>query len=162
MRRTIIAAGLLLAGISVVSAQELTADDEINMQQCIETVHTYQREGENVSMRECIGAASRICMEAPEGQTTIGMAECTMRENKWWDNYLNFLYQDLKNMLSEEQFTALRDAQRKWIDYRDAKCGFEYEFWKDGTIRSTFYTSCVLDTTASRAIDLSGYMDWFQ
>lgn len=162
MKQVLLATTIVVAGLSTVNAQELTADDEINMQQCIEAVHSYQRDGENISMRECIGAASRVCMEAPEGQTTIGMAECTMRENKWWDNYLNFLYQDLKGMLTEEQFTALRDAQRKWIAYRDAKCDFEYEFWKEGTIRSTFYTSCVLETTASRAIDLSEYMDWFQ
>lgn len=143
------------------NAQEMTSEDEILMQQCIETVHDIQRDGDqNVSMRECIGAASRVCMEAPEGQTTIGMADCTMRENQWWDNYLNMLYSDLKASLTEEQFTALRTAQRNWITYRDTKCDFEYTYWQEGTIRTTIYTGCILDTTATRAIELAGYVDW--
>jgi len=155
----ITAVGLLATASSVV-AQEVTTDDEIQMQQCIETVHDIQSSGENVSLRECIGAASRVCMDQPGGSSTVGMSECTMRENAWWDQYLNFLYQDLKDSLTTEQFTKLRDAQRAWIKFRDTDCDFNYEYWKEGTIRSTFYTSCVLDKTATRAIELSGYMDW--
>lgn len=157
---------LPLAAIAALSmtnlghAQEFTTEDEINMQQCIETVHQYQADGENISMRECIGAASRVCMDEPGGSSTVGMSECTMRENAWWDQHLNFLYQDLKDNLTSEQFTKLRDAQRAWIKFRDADCDFNYEYWKEGTIRSTFYTSCVLDKTASRAIELEGYLEW--
>jgi uncharacterized protein YecT (DUF1311 family) len=162
MKKWLILAAALVAASPAIGQDAMTAEDEILMQQCIETVNDMQRDGDqSVSMRECIGAASRVCMETNEGQTTIGMANCTMRENQWWDNYLNFLYSDLKGMLSDEQFAALRTAQRNWITYRDTKCDFEYEFWKEGTIRSIFYTSCILDTTAIRAIDLAGYMDWF-
>ena len=155
---------LVLGGSASLQAEELevTADDEILMQQCIETVRDVLNSGENANMRDCIGAASRVCMEEPGGQSTIGMSECTMRENMWWDNHLNVLYQDLKSMLTEEQFVKLRDAQRNWIKYRDTKCDFEFEFWIEGTIRSIFYTSCVLDMTANRAIDLSEYMEWFE
>lgn len=151
---------LAVSGASAANAQEFTTEDEVQLQQCIETVHDIQSSGDEISLRECIGAASRVCMEAPGGDTTVGMMECTLRENAWWDNYLNFLYQDLKANLTTDQFTSLRDAQRAWITYRDAKCGFEYEYWKEGTIRSTFHSSCLLDATATRAIDLGGYLDW--
>ncbi len=151
---------LALSSFSLANAQDFTSEDEMQMQQCVETVHEIQSSGEEISLRECIGAASRICMEAPGGQTTIGMAQCTVQENAWWDTYLNFLYQDLKANLTTDQFKSLRDAQRAWITYRDAKCGFEYEYWKEGTIRSTIHSGCILNTTATRAIDLAGYLDW--
>lgn len=155
-----LAASALIAFSGNGLADEFTSDDEIQMQQCIETVHDIQSSGDDVSLRECIGAASRVCMELPGGSSTVGMAECTMRENAWWDSYLNFLYQDLKANLSTEQFSKLRDAQRAWISFRDTDCDFNYEYWKEGTIRSTFFTSCVLDKTATRAIALAGYLDW--
>ncbi|MGJ8529576.1 lysozyme inhibitor LprI family protein [Maritalea sp.] len=155
-----LAAALAISSMTAANAQEFTPDDEAQLQQCVETVHEIQRAGEEISMRECIGAASRVCMEAPGGDTTVGIMQCTLRENAWWDSYLNFLYQDLKANLSTEQFASLRNAQRAWITYRDAKCGFEYEYWKEGTIRTTFHSSCLLDATATRAIDLAGYLDW--
>jgi len=155
-----LAATTLLATAGTSFAQDMTVEDEIQMQQCIETVHDLQSDGENVSLKECIGAASRVCMDEPGGQTTIGMTECTMRENAWWDQYLNFLYQDLKANLTSERFSKLRDAQRAWIAFRDEDCGFSYEYWKEGTIRSNIYSGCVLDKTANRALDLAEYLDW--
>ena len=149
---------LMITGAS--QAQEITTEDEIQMQQCIETVHDIQCSGEDVSLSECIGAASRVCMDAPGGMTTVGMTSCTMRENAWWDQYLNFLYQDLKDTRTKEEFALLRDAQRAWITFRDSDCSFTYEVWKEGTIRSNMYASCVLDKTANRAIELAQYVDW--
>jgi len=160
-QKLLIAIGLVLSiCASNALAQDMTVEDEINMQQCVETVHDIQRSGDVASLRDCIGAASRMCQEEPNGYSTIGMSNCAMRETQWWDNYLNFLYQELKTSLTSDQFTKLRDAQRIWIKYRDATCAFSYEYWKEGTISGPIHAGCIQDTTANRAVDLSEYLSW--
>lgn len=111
-------------------------------------------------LQDCIGAASGPCMESPDGGTTMGMVDCLARETAWWDQLLNANYGTLRSDMEGEAFTALRDAQRAWIAFRDAECAFRYTFWREGTIRSLFYGSCRLDLTARRAIDLEDVANW--
>ena len=109
---------------------------------------------------DCVGVASSACMESePEGATTVGMVACTARETAWWDSQLNAHYSSLETSLSADLATALREAQRAWIAYRDAGCGFEYDLWSEGTIRSVVHAGCLLDETARRAQRLAGYVD---
>ncbi|WP_424983558.1 lysozyme inhibitor LprI family protein [Maritalea sp. S77] len=155
-------AGFFAALTTPVLAQDnqFTTADEIQMQNCWEAVTDLNMQGEEHSLSECIGAASNVCMEEEEGgMTTVGMASCIMRENSWWDSILNINYQNLKQILEPKQFEDLRDAQRKWIAYRDASCAFHYNYWGNGTMRSTAFAGCMLDTTARRASELSNILD---
>jgi uncharacterized protein YecT (DUF1311 family) len=150
----------LLASPAVAQDNQFTTADEIEMQNCWEAVTDLNLQGEEHTLQECIGAASNVCMEEEEGgMTTMGMASCIMRENSWWDSILNINYQNLKQVLEPNQFEDLRDAQRKWIAYRDASCAFHYNYWGNGTMRSTAFAGCMLDTTAQRAVELSGILD---
>lgn len=109
----------------------------------------------------CIGTVSEACQqESMANQSTQGMSNCAYRETLWWDRKLNDYYKTLQQNLEPAQFELLRDAQRKWIDWRDASCGFEYGFWEEGTIRSIFYSSCQLQMTAQRMIDLQTILGW--
>ncbi len=111
--------------------------------------------------RACIGVASQACIDASEeNQTTIGMVECTLREHLWWDERLNGAYAELERSLDEGEFTELRKAQRAWLAYREADCGFQYDYWREGTIRTIFAASCQLQTTAERALALEEYVAW--
>ncbi len=111
-------------------------------------------------LEDCIGAAANICMEQPDGYTTVGMSACMARETAWWDEKLNADYAELRDTLDAEAFSALREAQRAWIGFREAECNFHYSYWRDGTIRSTFFSSCMLDLTARRAIGLETFLGW--
>lgn len=53
--------------------------------------------------------------------TTAGMTNCIYEAEKKWDVELNKYYELLKGILNKEAQQALRDAQRKWIKYRDAQ-----------------------------------------
>ncbi|AVX03186.1 hypothetical protein MXMO3_00652 [Maritalea myrionectae] len=151
---------LLLCQPAFAQDNQFTVDDETEMQNCWEAVTDLNLQGEDHTLQECIGAASKVCMEEEEGgMTTMGMASCIMRENSWWDSILNINYQNLKQVLEPNQFEDLRDAQRKWIAYRDASCAFHYNYWGNGTMRTTAFASCMLDTTAQRAAELSGILD---
>ncbi len=141
-------------------ADEFTAtvEDAIAMQNCIEAVRDVNANLEpgqrRASQRECIGAASGLCMEQPAGGSTIGMVTCVTRETDWWDGQLNGYYRYLKQNLDTRLFTSLRDVQRKWIAYKEAACQFEYDSWDGGTIRQPAAASCFLDVTAIRTIEL--------
>ncbi|HHS83077.1 MAG TPA: DUF1311 domain-containing protein [Devosia sp.] len=109
----------------------------------------------------CIGAARNVCISEPDGTTTLGTTTCNQREAAWWDKLLNDNYSRLRSALSPELFSALRDAQRAWITYRDAKCAFSYKMFEGGSIRHVLFSDCMMQTTAARAIDLTTILlDW--
>lgn len=136
------------------------ARDDANMNQCLQAVRNMNEGGaNNGDMHDCIGIIANPCMETPDGSSTIGMSFCTLRETKWWDRQLNSNYQQLKGIMNQQDFTQMRDLQRKWIAYKDAKCKFEHASWKGGTIASVASAQCFLDTTADQAITLSGHLN---
>lgn len=142
------------------TAQEkpsFTPEDAEQMTACVADLSETVPAGQNPPT-DCVGAASNACMESEEdGTTTIGMTRCMARETAWWDGQLNVHYASLEETLAPELFATLRDAQRSWIDYRDASCGFEYELWSEGTIRSTVFAGCMMKLTAQRAQALERY-----
>lgn len=157
--------GVLTAAPALAQDITFTSADAELMVACtdatLESLHADDAQSASAApLRDCIGAASGPCMETDEGMTTIGMSECLARETDWWDSQLNVDYAALREVLDEDSAEALQTAQRAWIDWRDAKCEFEYTYWADGTIRSIYYGSCVLDLTAERAIDLKTYVGW--
>lgn len=155
---------LLLAGLFALAlatpatAQETgyMPEDETALQQCVEAVNdTNTAENtDTASLHDCIGAATNLCQAIPGGDSTQGMADCNRREQAWWDMTLNGYYGDLKGTLEPDVQESLKLAQRAWITYRDAKCKFTYDLWADGTISVVFYSYCMMETTATRAIEL--------
>jgi uncharacterized protein YecT (DUF1311 family) len=67
---------------------------------------------------------------------------------------LNSNYADLQSSLEPDVFDSLKSAQRAWLKYRDAKCAFVDALWQGGTIRQVMSSSCMMDATATRAIEL--------
>jgi uncharacterized protein YecT (DUF1311 family) len=155
----LLAAALTLACLAPAMAQEpsYTSDDETTLQQCIETVNDINGDDDatdSAKMSDCIGTASNLCQEAPGGSSTMGMVECNQREQAWWDEYLNSNYDSLQSSLEPAVFDTLKTAQRAWLKYRDAKCAFVDALWQGGTIRQVMSSSCMMDATATRAIEL--------
>ncbi|MCD7060738.1 lysozyme inhibitor LprI family protein [Pelagibacterium xiamenense] len=158
MRRFVTLA-ILAACTMPAAAQEtgFTPEDDKMLTECVENAGASG--GESLAAT-CIGTVSELCQETPEGSTTIGIVECAARETSWWDKRLNDTYAAVLETLDADRTQSLRDAQRAWIAFRDAECAFAYDYWRDGTIRSVFGASCMLDLTARRAIDLSDILEW--
>lgn len=110
------------------------------------------------SLADCIGVASDICQEQPDGASTIGIVDCLARETAWWDGLLNRNYQELLQTYDTEPADGLRKAQRAWVAFRDADCTFQYSIWGEGSMRSIAGASCTLDHTAHRAIGLDALL----
>lgn len=150
-----------LAAPTLAGAQEDLAFDPAPVAACLEAGF------EKGAPPACIGDASGACMEANEGGfTTVGMSDCTGRETTEWDRLLNEEYRLLQGDLAQadargsglgagiDRTDALRDAQRAWIAFRDADCLARYAQYQDGSIRSLIGSSCRLDHTARRTLEL--------
>ena len=113
----------------------------------------------------CAGRAAARCIEAsPGGQTTVGMTGCTDRERAQWDDWLNTVYRRLSAVLAAQdsqapsyapkQAETLREMQRAWIAFRDAKCDHEAAQWGGGTGAGPATASCLLHETARQMLYL--------
>ncbi|MFG0466110.1 lysozyme inhibitor LprI family protein [Pseudomonas putida] len=89
------------------------------------------------------------------GGVTAEMLDCNAAELKRHDARLNAQYKAALAAHGETQQALLREAQRQWIQYRDANCGF-YAQLTGGTMDRLNSSSCVLEATARRADELEG------
>lgn len=84
---------------------------------------------------------------------TLDLVECLANKTAQWDKRLNIAYQQaIKGAVSEKQRTQLRDAQRLWIQYRDANC--LYFALGEGSIARLEAGECLRRATEARAREL--------
>ena len=81
------------------------------------------------------------------------MVDCMLAETKRQDTLLNDSYKALMSKLTTERKKTLLDAERAWIQFRDANCRF-YEDPKGGTSATLAAKECFLNATADRATEL--------
>ncbi len=115
----------------------------------------------------CIGLSAQMCMNTPQGGSTVGMGGCLNAELSFWDARLNVNYQarmveakrtdaEMRELGSSapSQAEALRSMQRAWIPFRDASCAWQASQWGGGTGGGPAYVACLLDLTADQSITL--------
>lgn len=156
MRRALLAPLFALAALPV-QADELSFDPA-PLDICLSEIE------DGAQSYDCIGRASTACMEQPFGFTTPGMAFCLGEEYELWDSKLNEAYQTLRAQYQREDSDrmegapsladALRDMQRGWIGFRDARCGFETAQWHGGTGSSPAFLGCMMQMTAEQTLYL--------
>lgn len=88
------------------------------------------------------------CMNA-SGGVTVNMLNCIADGMATQDARLNGAYSKARSELSEQRRDALLNAQRRWIEYRDANCGFYAT--AAGTIAQVISNECYLRETIHRA-----------
>jgi len=85
--------------------------------------------------------------------TTVAIMDCLNGLTAQWDKRLNAAYQAaLKASESQTRKEALIRAERAWLAFRTANCGW-YDA-QEGTIREIAGADCMLDTTKGRAAEL--------
>ncbi len=123
---------------------------------------------------DCIGASAGACMEGnPGGDTTVGMGGCLDLERAWWDERLNAAYRDLMAVETADdaefgdspgaipKAPALREMQRAWITYRDARCGYEMAQWGGGTGGGPAVIGCLMQETGKQTLFLEDMLEGF-
>lgn len=116
----------------------------------------------------CIGTSAQQCMLDTEGgESTAGMSGCLDAELSYWDGRLNAAYSgqmaeaktadaDAKagGWTAPSQVEALRQMQRAWIGFRDARCEWAASLWGGGTGQGPAAIGCLMTTTGEQALYL--------
>src|SRR5499427_4594102 len=92
------------------------------------------------------------CLEKSNG-VTIEMINCILAETIRQDARLNENYKRLISKLATARKKALVEAQRAWIRFRDANCGF-YADPEGGSAARVTAHECLLNATVDRAKEL--------
>jgi|ERR1700687_4931336 len=89
--------------------------------------------------------------------STYDMSVCLSKVHDKVDADLNTTYQkalDMTERFGSHDDENLKDAERKWIEYRDAACKAEYGLWGRGSGGPNAHTMCVIRLTRQRTTDL--------
>lgn len=103
------------------------------------------------------GAASAQDIDCANAMTQFDMNQCAALEYQAADEDLNWTYQMIMDDLKERNpamAEALRDAQRKWIPYRDAACKVEAMQYEGGSMQPLVHVSCLAGLTRQRDEDI--------
>lgn len=93
------------------------------------------------------------CVSAAAG-VVPALKACDDHEIVARERALNLVYQQLLPVLDSARRTRLRAAQRAWIAFRDAECGFRWSAEVGGTDAALIATGCRIALTGSRTDDL--------
>jgi len=112
-----------------------------------------------------------MCIETPDGYTTVGMSFCADQETRYWDARLNAAYRELMafetgidaemaelGAAAPSLSEALREMQRAWITYRDATCRYEASQFGGGTGAGPAATQCAMRLTGEQALELETWL----
>lgn len=107
---------------------------------------------EETSEEEFDESQARVdeCMQ--KDSSTAGMVGCINAEVAVQDKILNENYKKAMSVLNEENKKILKDIQRKWVAYKEAKCAF---YPPQGTIYLVIAADCYLQMTKERAAELA-------
>jgi uncharacterized protein YecT (DUF1311 family) len=97
------------------------------------------------------------CMD--KNPSTMGLLDCIDIAYQKWDDELNTYYKKLTNILDDEGKINLKEAQRKWIEFRDLE--FKniqsiYSF-KEGTMYLPMQALDRMEIVKKRAMELGSY-----
>lgn len=105
------------------------------------------------AMAAMFGPGYQPCGDKP---STLDIVACVEAKTKVADQRLNAAYKALQARIDPAQRQPLLAAQRLWVQYRDANCGFYGA--QEGTIREVQAAECLRSMTEDRAQELEKAM----
>lgn len=109
----------------------------------------------------CICLASQAQAEdCVNAQTQTQMSICATEAAKKADAALNATYAEIKARLNDDaaKTELLTKAERAWIAFRDAECGFVASGVEGGSIQPMIVAICREELAAKRTADLGAYL----
>jgi uncharacterized protein YecT (DUF1311 family) len=100
--------------------------------------------------------------DAPCNKPSTGAEEtaCFVAEDRKADLKLNQLYQRTMRSLDNDGRDALQQAQRIWIQFRDANCSAEEGLYRGGSAASMVKYACLEAMTRHRTEELQTMYGW--
>ena len=103
-------------------------------------------------MKHSIDLIKDACLEVE--MTTPGMAGCHVKALDLWESEIKRCYQRLETTLEPEQMATVAEAQKKWLEFREAETAAIGSIYTEGTISQIFRASAVENLVKQRARDL--------
>ena len=154
---SVFASGSWLGAVAQLSSEAEPTSPAIGVEQSIDACLASAQEETS-----CIGVTISAC--TANAYTTVDMLGCISPELEVWDQRLNSTYQALIALYAEQDIEEsptralaprIRFVQQEWIKWRDAKCGFENDKFRGGTMGRITGMDCHLQETAERALELN-------
>jgi uncharacterized protein YecT (DUF1311 family) len=96
--------------------------------------------------------------QGPSG--TADEAACFDNAYQRADAEMNRYYRRIETLETGSDLTNLKNAQRLWIQFRDANCKAEYELYEGGTAGPTVKLACLEAMTRHRTEELKTMYGW--
>lgn len=112
----------------------------------------------SIALAQHMNAPGAPCQKT-NGVTTA-LDNCFGRTYKAADNQLNLLYKQIRQVLTPDEQQQLLEAQRLWLQLRDATCKAESDLYKGGDAESPAYSACLEEETRQRTADLKTIYGW--
>ncbi|AZD49704.1 lysozyme inhibitor LprI family protein [Pseudomonas chlororaphis] len=92
--------------------------------------------------------------------TQAAMNQCAAEQHQAADKELNTLYQRITQRLKDnpDGKKLLVSAQRAWVAFRDAECGFAASGVAGGSVYPLIYSNCTTDLTKARVEAFKTYL----
>lgn len=107
----------------------------------------------------CLDVVASACLDVPANQSNQGMIRCMDVSHSAWDSLLNDAFRAAMEQLDADAQTALRQAQRSWIAFRDDGCAVWMEVYRGGSMARLIAADCLREKTAQRTLDLQAIAD---
>jgi uncharacterized protein YecT (DUF1311 family) len=109
--------------------------------------------------QQSIEEFERSCLARGNGVTS-DQVNCTRQTHALWEQEMNENYRKLMFVLPQNKRLALREAQRKWIVFRDQELKNIATFYSDidGTMYRVTRHQNEMSLTKNRSEELSGFL----
>jgi uncharacterized protein YecT (DUF1311 family) len=95
-------------------------------------------------------------------QTQLELNEKASTDYKKADIQLNIQYKKLLNLLGDSKDKErLRQAQRSWIQYRDAHCTLAESAYEGGSLQPLIYFNAMKELTEQRVLTIKSLIEDF-
>lgn len=161
LRAICMAAALpLMAGAAHAMPADQANIDASALDACVE------RAGPGEAAMACVGTTQAACVaHVREAYRDVGEVHgevpCLGAERDYWDARLTDRYDRLMAIeqgRGADRADALRAAERAWISFRDALCGYDRLTNGHGTGGETAEPLCLVRETARQSLILDGYI----
>lgn len=126
------------------------------------TLSTYSSAGITANSQKKDPIEKWVEEQIAKDPSTAGEIHAYDKGSEMWDKELNSIYKELMKRLDKHQQTALKEAQRNWIKYRDAEYQAIGQIIQrlEGTMWLPVPSARLYKINRQRAMELKDYLDW--
>lgn len=125
----------------------------------------------SIGMSAAVTAGTAAKLLECQDESNLGMRQCSLAEYKLADKELNTVYakvlkslkesygpEEIKNAGGQDPVEDMKDAQRKWVVFRDANCKSLGTQMFGGSGQETIVAGCLSSMTKDRVKELKTFL----